>query len=117
MHQRIIAALTYPRSLMRGNLALEDCAHNGDYCGEDLHCAACDYVYECSWLCNADEYAALENRSLATLVAALDFALDYVRAQIALADHDPQSCRCASCGWLRRAENLLAEAFDRIQPS
>jgi hypothetical protein len=113
MKDKIIQTLAYPRLLVRGSMSLEDCEHNGNYAGGDSRCDDCEFALECRWLCNADEFAALERKPMEDVLDALDFAVDYVRAQTACAGHDSLTCRCNSCEWLRASELLLDEAAEQ----
>ena len=113
MKNEIIKTLEYPRLLVRGSVSVENCEHGGNYAHDDIRCDDCEFALECRWLCNADEFSALEGKSMDTVVDALDFAVDYVRAQTACAGHNSISCRCTSCDWLRSSESLLEKAAEQ----
>jgi len=113
VREAIIAMLRYPRTMVHGNIPVETCTHGGFYADGDLACMLCDHELECHWLANADEFSALEQRSLKELAEALEFAVDYVRAQVAHANHDFVRCKCEACDWLRTGQSWL----DRAQES
>lgn len=110
MRSRLLQLLEFPRQLVRGELELEDCPHDGFYDLRDTHCIDCPQGPECHWLCSNDEFASLEMHSTGELTRALDFALCYVRAGITKWEHDPEHCRCAICAWFREARELYDDA-------
>ncbi len=110
MRQGLIEALSYPRELVRNDMDLDDCPHNGLYDNEDGRCLACPQRPECEWLYDNEEFAALEQKSIAEILAALEIASDYVAAQIAYWEHDSRQCGCTSCTWLRDALRLVDQA-------
>ncbi len=110
MRQRLIEALSYPRELVRNDMDLDDCPHNGLYDDEDGRCLACPQQPECEWLYNNEEFVALEQKPIAEILAALEIASDYVGAQITYWEHDSRRCRCTSCTWLRDTLRLVDEA-------
>jgi hypothetical protein len=104
--EQIIEALAFPRKLVQDSLDLHQCPHGGFFSPAETGCQDCDDRAECQWLYHYDEFAAMENKPVAVLVDALDFALTYVRAQVATWEHDSQGCRCDACRWLRASEKL-----------
>lgn len=106
MKEHVIKALAFPRDLMRQNLELEGCAHNGDYAKDDVNCLLCKDTQECDWLSHNDEYVALAQKPMETLVTDLEFALDFVRAQVAYWYHEPKKCTCSACQWVGQAQLL-----------
>lgn len=110
MKSRLLQLLEFPRQLVRGELELEDCPHDGFFDLRDTRCIDCPQGPECHWLCRHDEYAALDKHNTDELVRALDFALCYVRAGITSWDHDQDRCRCSICTWFRQARDVYDEA-------
>ncbi len=114
MKRRLIELLAYPRALVRDRIDLETCPHAGYYDREDGRCVHCDARPECAWLNRNDEFVALERKSIGELLPALAFAMDVVNIHVARGEHDPSSCGCESCRWLREAteihEGLLGSA-------
>ena len=109
MRESIIKALSYPRELVRGEFELDDCPHSGLYAEEDARCIDCPQRPECEWLYSNEEFVALEQKPMAEILEALEFALEYVAAQIAYWQHDSQQCGCTSCSWLKDAARLFDE--------
>lgn len=110
MRDELIAALAYPRSIVRDYALPADCPHNRSFDCEDRRCLVCEFEVECLWLCRNDEFAALRLRPLAELVDALEFSLGYIQRRINEPKHNSAKCRCAACAWSREAETLI-EAF------
>jgi hypothetical protein len=110
MRPNLIEALGYPRELLRNDLELDDCPHNALYDNEDGKCLACLQRSECEWLYQNEEFAALGQKPIAEILAALEIASDYVAAQIAYWEHDNRQCGCTSCSWLRDALRLVDQA-------
>jgi hypothetical protein len=107
MRERLISALAYPRSVVRGYLEPDDCPHNSSFDREDRRCLNCEFEMECMWLCNNDEFAALQLRPMEDLVDALEFSLDYVSQRISEPGHHSATCRCDACTWSREAGSLI----------
>ncbi len=101
--------LDFPRRIVRAEMDLFECQHNGEFDGNDRKCKECVDGPECQWLYATDAVAALESRSLNQLSEALEFAILSVAADAMEQEHDPQQCRCPMCGWLAQAEALHAE--------
>ena len=112
MRDRIIETLDYARAIVRSSIVLDDCSHDANFAAGSDECGVCEYASECHWLYSNDEFAALEQKPVEILVAALDFAVDYVRAELTHGGHNTARCRCESCTWLRTGQKLLAEARD-----
>jgi hypothetical protein len=108
---RIIKALDYPREYVRSNLMLEGCPHNSMYDDVDGRCLSCDDRFECEWLLNNDEFAALEQKPEKQLLQALGFAVELVTAEITRWEHDSGRCHCEACTWLRETQQL----YDEVQ--
>ena len=109
MKSRIIRALRYPRALMRGNIALDQCTHSGHYNESDQECGDCYYGLECEWLFGNDESVAVEEKSLPALIEALEYCHGYVDAHTTEWGHDSKSCPCEACAWLRDTEELMTD--------
>ena len=110
MRERILELLAQARAMMRGQIELYECSHNGDFIPDSRECGQCDYEFECQWLFNNDEFVALERKTLETLHESLEFALYYVDAQVVRWGHDKRGCHCDACAWLRDCRNLLRES-------
>jgi hypothetical protein len=116
MRERIVSTLVYAREVLRDGMDWQECAHAGQYCGEDTVCEDCFYGRECQWLCLNDECVALQHRSLSALQASLEFAVQVLHSRAADAGHRQSTCRCDTCSWLRRAKHLLADVERRSVP-
>lgn len=88
LRESLIEALSYPRKVMRNYIELDNCPHNGLYDSEDGNCLACPQQMECVWLYSNEEFAALEKKPIAEILAALEDGLEYVTAQISYLEHD-----------------------------
>jgi hypothetical protein len=110
MRDELIAALAYPRSVVRDCVLPDDCPHNRFFDCEDHRCLNCEFEVECLWLCRNDEFAALRLRPLAELVDALEFSMGYVQRRIDEPRHNTAKCDCSTCAWSRQAE-VLIDAF------
>jgi len=113
MKTRIIGALRYPRALMRGSIALDDCSHSGHYSQSDRECDDCYYGLECAWLFGNDESVALEEKPLSALIEALEYCHGYVDARTTEWGHHSDTCPCEACAWLRDAQDLMAALSPR----
>ncbi len=112
MRQKILQALAHSRAIMRNQIELHDCFHNGNYAANTMECGQCEFEFECHWLCNNDEFVALEQKSMDALIDSLEFAQCYVDALVTRRGHDRRLCRCEVCAWLRKVRRLLREAQD-----
>lgn len=111
MRENIIEILQYPRYEMHDLLDIEHCPHAGNFNATDTCCLKCDNVLECRWLYENDECAALERKSDASLLAALESALEYVDGTIAELGHNISECQCDACRWLKRAESVYQHEY------
>ena len=109
MRERVIAMLDFPRRVVRAEMELSECPHNGQFDSNDSECQECADGPECQWLYATDAVAALGSRPLDQLSEALEFAIISVAANAIQKNHDPQQCRCPICDWLIQAEALHAE--------
>ncbi len=110
VREQIIALLTYPQTLLQAKLHLEECTHGGLYARGDRLCHECEDKPECEWLFHFGEYASLADKSETELLQAIEFALDYVNADVVRREHDSTHCDCESCNWLRRGQQLFDAA-------
>lgn len=106
----IIKMLSESRSLVKGQIELHSCIHTGHYSDRHKTCRLCEYGYECRWLYQNDEFAALECKSIEALGESLEFAEAYIDAIVTRCSHNRQHCPCEACSWLRRACRLLDES-------
>ena len=109
MRAVVLGLLDLPRRFMRGEVAIETCAHAGFFAARDPRCQVCETRMECEWLAGNDEFAALSEKPLDALVDAFESAVLYVDASIAHAGHDRRTCVCELCRWLRQAQPVLAQ--------
>jgi hypothetical protein len=107
MREKILKMLSYPRALVRDQLELRDCPHNGNFAGDDGDCQECGRRLECSWLYDNEEFVALGRRPVTNLLESLDFARTYVDFRVDQMGHNRRICRCEACRWLRTATRLL----------
>ncbi len=105
----IIELLSFPTGIIQQEIPPETCHHAGHFQGSDVNCITCFYTPECEWLIRHDQPSNLNTFSRAQLVAALNFAADYIHAKMALARHAPRDCPCESCAWWRKARETLAD--------
>ncbi len=110
MKERLIQSLVYPRYFVQNHMEIHDCVHSGLYAPNDLRCRECDQREECKWIFSNEEFAAFQEKPIEALLAALEFALDFVDAHIEGPGHKGQRCHCTTCSWLRDAQQLLNEA-------
>lgn len=111
----LIEALAFPERVMRDNLELIQCPHNGDYDREDSQCRACESGPECLWLSHFDQNTALSGKETRSLVEALEFCYGYLDARLHQLQHKPASCPCDHCAWLRRTERLLDRVVGDVE--
>ena len=102
----ILQLLQLPRKLLRGQLELEECKHQGDYDAADRGCVDCDYAFECEWLYRNDEFSTPMDISYGEIVTALGYSVLYVDAYVTRAKHGRRTCPCEICTWLKRARKL-----------
>jgi len=107
MRAKFVQALRFPRQLLKDELDLNECPHDGLLDIDDRRCRLCDQRQKCEWLYDNDEFADLSQRSLEELDDALNIAAWHMRAVIATWEHDDRSCRCDACRWLREAQGFL----------
>ena len=112
MRGKIVKALTHSRILVRDQIELQACIHNGNYVAGNSECQFCQFEFECQWLYKNDEFAALQLKTTENLLEALQFAEAYVDAMITRWGHNKRICGCETCAWLRHTRRLLREAQD-----
>lgn len=115
MRDELIAALAYPRTVVRDSIVPDDCPHNHSFDCKDRRCLNCEFEVECLWLCRNDEFAALSLRPLEGLVDDLEFSLGYIQRRINEPKHNSAYCRCATCAWSHETEALIS-AFRNMRP-
>lgn len=113
MKDNLTRALAFPRDLIKLSLVREECPQNWNFSTEATECLTCHDGQECNWLVRNDEFAALEERSLETLVTDLEIALDIVRAHVACEYHAPRMCSCSACAWLKHAQTIRDDYSQR----
>lgn len=109
MRQRVIAMLDFPRNLVRAEMDLFECPHNGEFDSRDHVCIECADGPECKWLYATDSVAALDSRPISQLSEALEFAILSVASSAVEKGHDPKQCDCQMCTWIQQAEVLCNE--------
>lgn len=108
MRRLLIDALEFPRSYLRSNMIFNDCYHGGNFKSGDQCCETCSQKEMCYWLSLNDECTNPETKSTPELIRSLKFPLDHIDTAIAYAGHNIGTCSCATCLWLKNAENLLS---------
>jgi hypothetical protein len=108
LESRLIKTLEFPRYLVRAELDLEDCPHDGVFAAHDLRCQECLNGDDCHWLYDTDDTIPLEHRSLDQLIDALGYALESISGLLNQDEHDPH-CHCQTCLWCREADALYGE--------
>lgn len=116
MREQLINALSYPRFLIRTELPLESCHHDGHYTDTDERCVKCEFQSECNWLDQQDYDKVLESKSERDLLGALAYALNFVDAITGSWDHPVRGCQCEACQWLRQAEKLYVCVSESLRP-
>ena len=109
MKAAVLEMLEFPKALIRGSVEWDACPHAGHYAGGDARCTECDDRLVCEWLCRSDESSVLEHKTLEKVVEALLFAIVYVDVRVTRAGHEPLTCRCAACSWLRDGQKMFDE--------
>ena len=109
LKDRLAEALQFPRGLVRNEMRLEDCGHDGVIDKNDPLCRNCMDQDSCKWLLNLEDAGDFRQAPLDQLVDALGYALESVRVLLQGRDHDP-FCRCDACAWHRQADSLYGEA-------
>lgn len=110
LENQLLEALRYPTSIIRKEIDISTCKHGGEFQREDAECITCYQTPECEWLMRHDERANASDLSTAQLVAALQFACDYMHARLSLKRHEPAECPCEGCSWWRDAALLLTKS-------
>ncbi len=108
LKHKLIETLEYPRYLVRVELALEDCPHDGQFDADDPRCRDCIDNEDCRWLFSSDEKARLDERPLDELVTALGFAIESIESLMEANKHD-SLCQCDACVWRKQADALFVE--------
>ena len=108
MRHLIIEKLVYPRRLIQSRLNLEKCPFQGHFVRDETFCQKCSEKYECSWLYSYDEFVALEQKPDVDLIAALEFAIEYVDGVYACVEHNSIDCTCDTCTWMSSARKLVS---------
>ncbi|MCW8907576.1 MAG: hypothetical protein OQL28_10020 [Sedimenticola sp.] len=106
--ERIIAALSYPRSLMEQEVTRRQCPEHHRYNDRVEACRECLYILECQARSEQLAEASLQAASGSRLHTLLQLGMEYVSYQPECYDHRPEECACDHCGWLRRTRALLA---------
>jgi len=105
---RLIKALEFPRYMVRAELDLENCPHDGVFTAHDPNCQDCLDGEDCHWLYKTDETVPLEQQSLDELISSLGFALESISGLLDQDEHD-RHCHCQTCLWCREADALYGE--------
>jgi len=108
LRDRLLETLKYPRYLLRTELRLEECPHDGHFIDTDSHCQECFDGTDCRWLLSVDEDSTLDSQPLDNLVNALGFAIESVESLIEEGQHDAL-CHCETCLWRKQADSLYGE--------
>jgi hypothetical protein len=98
---------------MRTQLRERECPHGALFDTGDRGCRFCEMADDCRWLYDNEEFTSLSGRDGQALIAALEYAVDYVSAIPVSQGHDIDHCLCEACDWLRRAGSLL----ETVSPS
>ena len=112
MRGKLIKALAHSRILVRDQVELQACIHNGHYVAGNSECKFCEFEFECQWLYKNDEFAALQHKTTDNLLEALQFAEAYIDAMITRWGHNKRTCCCETCTWLRNVRRLLRDVQD-----
>ena len=108
MRAAIIARLAYPQRLIENGFLPRECHARQFYGANDGRCGSCRDRLECRWLNLMDETGSADAQSLHSLSELLGFAVEYVVIIALQQAHDPRSCECDNCQWVRESEALIA---------
>lgn len=103
----ILARLEYPHRLIENGFLPRECEANRVYRAGDHGCGSCRDRLECRWLNLLDETGTCDQRSLQGLREMLGFAVEYVVTIALQQSHDPHTCQCDSCRWVRESEEFM----------
>jgi hypothetical protein len=106
---RLVETLKYPRYLIRAELKLEDCPHDGHLNRADSRCRECLDNGDCAWLYSLEDEAGFADKPLDQLVNALGYAIESIECLLLQVPHPPQ-CQCEACLWHKQADSLYGEA-------
>jgi hypothetical protein len=109
MRQRMLEAISYPRSCVLKNIDHKDCPHDGLFESSSKRCQGCDLGKECHWLSCLDKLSDLDSKPTHAIHASLVFGLSLIEAENEHIQHDSESCACDSCTWARDAQQLAQE--------
>lgn len=84
-----------------------NCIHDGDFCLCDAECWGCDIGKECLYIiAKFDERGKANN--IKRLVECINISREYVLRKVNNSNHDPYTCFCDACKWLRETESTLS---------
>jgi hypothetical protein len=115
MKEEIIQALNFPRVFIHDAIDDEACPHNGHFAHNDPGCQHCTVMEDCSWLSRNDACVSLTKKPVEVLASELEFAMDYIQAQLSYWYHNPATCSCSACSWLRNAQSVYDQFNDRVR--
>ena len=110
--EELIEILRYPTSIIRKEIDLSQCTDPGVFQRENEKCITCYHTPECEWLLFDDDSKSGERLESKQLLAALQFAADYMHAHLTLKRHAPLECPCEACSWWRSAKATLDGFID-----
>lgn len=105
--KELIEALRYPTSIIRSEIDFSNCRNKGGFQREDEECITCYSTPECEWLIRHDTPDSSAEHNITQLIAALQFAADYMHAHLTLKHHAPNECPCEGCRWWRDSQEIL----------
>ncbi len=105
----LLEALEYPTSIIRDEIDISTCKHSGTFHREDAECITCYQTPECEWLMVHDHASGAPQLNHTQLLAALQFACDYMHARLSIGRHAPAECPCEGCTWWRDASQILKQ--------
>lgn len=107
---QLIEALRYPTKIIGQEIDMSACKQAGSFNREDAECITCYQTPECEWLLRHGRNSNYEPLNYPQLVAALQFACDYMHARLSIKRHTPEECPCEGCNWWRNASALLNQS-------
>lgn len=107
---RIIEALSYPRSLMEKEIKRRDCPEHHRFNEHSDDCNDCLYILECQSYADRLSETSLKQISEPQLRKLLQLGLEYVAYQTGRMDHETDSCTCDLCRWVRETTPLLGDS-------
>ena len=106
----VVDKLGSARQLVAAYFDKPSCAWEGRFHVEQRECRDCADAAVCSWIFTQDPTPDLSRYSNEKLVDALMFATGFLEGQMFSSGHDPETCSCEICIWVREVHALTNES-------